>query len=128
MITNQKFGKAINDSYVCGDVIGVYIHLLADKPHFMRDKKHSNHLDDIVSVEILKQTKEEQLEVSNGSYIKFYKNGKLQGLTFNDIYEGKYHAAVSLYMQARCKVNFGGAPFKFKPETDKPWDAYSYLT
>ena len=49
---------------------------------------------------ILEENKEQtkMLEVSDGSYIEFYKNGTLLERKFMDIYEGTYHAAVSLYM------------------------------
>lgn len=56
-----------------------------------------------------------QLEVSEGSFIEFYKNGVKQSRQFIDIFEGTYHAAVSLYMHARCKVNFGKCPFTYAP-------------
>ena len=57
------------------------------------------------------------LEVSDGSYMEFYKNGVLQERKFVDIYEGTYHAAVSLYMHGRCKVNFGKCPFSYQPRS-----------
>ena len=59
------------------------------------------------------------LEVSDGSYINFYKNGVLQEHNFFDIYEGTYHAAVSLYMHGRCRVNFGKNPFVYSPFSSK---------
>lgn len=66
---------------------------------------------------ILEENKEQtkMLEVSDGSYIEFYKNGTLLERKFMDIYEGTYHAAVSLYMQGRCRVNFGKCPFAYPP-------------
>ena len=56
-----------------------------------------------------------ELEISDGSYIEFYKNGELLERNFFDIYEGTYHAAVSMYMHGRCRVNFGKNPFAFPP-------------
>ena len=56
--------------------------------------------------------------MSNGSYIKYFKNGVLQRLSFEDIYEGDYHAGVSLYMSSRCSVNFG-PDFVYKPDDPK---------
>lgn len=35
-----------------------------------------------------------------------------------DIYEGTYHASVSLYMHGRCRVNFGKTPFAYKPRSE----------
>ena len=55
------------------------------------------------------------LEIGHGSYIEFYKNGVLQQHKYMDIYEGTYHAAISLYMHGRCRVNFGKSPFAYKP-------------
>jgi hypothetical protein len=71
-----------------------------------------------------------QLQRSKDSIIHYFKNGELQHVFQEDIYEGTYHAAVSLYMHAVCKVNFGGWPFKYKPaqpKTDTPWLPYSAL-
>ena len=45
--------------------------------------------------------------MSEQSYIQFSKNGELLPAQFVDIYEGTYHAAISLYMQARCRINLG---------------------
>ena len=70
--------------------------------------------------------------MSEGSYIEFYKNGVLQERKFIDIFEGTYHAAVSVYMHARCKVNFGKCPFAFQPnsqtESTRTWLPYSMLS
>lgn len=59
--------------------------------------------------------KEEQdeLEIGTGSFIKFFKNGKLMENNFENIFEGTYFAGISLYMHAQCIVNFGSAPFKY---------------
>ena len=44
----------------CGDVIGVYIHLLADKPHFMKEKKTMQFWNELeVGAEMLKSKHEE---------------------------------------------------------------------
>eukprot|EP01134_Creolimax_fragrantissima_P008401 CFRG8401T1 len=55
------------------------------------------------------------LEPVPGSYISFYKNGVPQGKAFTDINSGLYYPAVSLYMGAHVKVNFG-PEFEFPPE------------
>ena len=56
----------------------------------------------------------EQLEVSENSFIEFYKNGVKQPCHFRDIWEADYFAAVSVYMNARVAVNFGQSnQFKF---------------
>ena len=53
---------------------------------------------------------------------------------FTDIFEGKlgaigcvvgsYRAAVSLYMGAQCRVNFGATPFKHQPQSAEQWKPY----
>ncbi len=86
------------------------MHLLAEKPDYLRTS--SNHSD---------------LEVSNGSYIKLFVNGVEQPMMFQDIYEGPYFAAVSLYMHASCRLNLGPSDeFKFRP-SDPKVQAYSKL-
>ena len=53
------------------------------------------------------ETDLEMLEVSENSYIEFYKNGVKQQYYFCDIWEADYFAAISVYMNARVAVNFG---------------------
>ena len=66
-----------------------------------------------------------KIEVSDGSWIQFTVNGKPQPQVFKNIYEGAYHAGVSMYMHGRCKVNFG-PNFVHKPPNEKVL-AYSTL-
>ncbi|KAH6593058.1 hypothetical protein BASA50_007640 [Batrachochytrium salamandrivorans] len=47
------------------------------------------------------------LEVLPGTEIQFFKNGVALGIAFRDIYQGKYHPAVSLFGGALVSVNFG---------------------
>ena len=128
MISNAKYNsKQSNEPFNQGDIIGVYLHLYACKPQFMRAEAHLQHvtssLQDCETPAYrdrrnrmdsnLEEEFKEHLYVSEGSYIEFYKNGVLQSRKFTDIYEGTYHAAISVYMQARCKINFGKCPFAF---------------
>ena len=78
------------------------------------------------------QKQDEELEVSSGSFIEFYKNGKLQARKdFSNIYEGTYHAGVSMYMNASCRVNFGKSQFRYQPSSEhrrgSKWLPYSML-
>ena len=57
------------------------------------------------------------LDILVGSEIRYYKNGKPLGLAFKDLYEGKYHPAISLYNGATATVNFG-PNFEFQPPKD----------
>eukprot|EP01130_Rhizamoeba_saxonica_P019193 TRINITY_DN9854_c0_g1_i1.p1 TRINITY_DN9854_c0_g1~~TRINITY_DN9854_c0_g1_i1.p1 ORF type:complete len:525 (-),score=112.03 TRINITY_DN9854_c0_g1_i1:8-1390(-) len=50
-----------------------------------------------------------------GSKIVFYKNGINQGVAYEDILDGDYYPAVSLYYQAQVTCNFG-PDFKYPPD------------
>ena len=86
------------------------------------------------ATQALQDNKQKALLVGSGSFIEFYKNGTLQNKTvFEDIYEGTYFAAISMYMNARCRVNFGKAPFRHSPQQSKrleelKWMPYSMLS
>eukprot|EP00123_Amoebidium_parasiticum_P009309 comp19390_c0_seq1/m.22411 comp19390_c0_seq1/g.22411 ORF comp19390_c0_seq1/g.22411 comp19390_c0_seq1/m.22411 type:complete len:607 (-) comp19390_c0_seq1:221-2041(-) len=54
------------------------------------------------------------LQAVPGSKLVYYKNGKCQGVAFENINGGLYYPAVSLYMQASVTVNFG-PKFAFLP-------------
>ena len=87
---NEPFGKLLDFDLICcileeHDIMGVYMHLEHEKPRFLRSTKEDN-----------------DLEPSDGSFIKLYKNGVEQACFFNNIYEGSYYAAISLYMNAQC--------------------------
>lgn len=55
-----------------------------------------------------------------GSSIRFFKNGRDLGVAFEDIPEGAYYPAVSLYMGGRVKLNFG-PNFKHPPPSQYKW-------
>ena len=44
-----------------------------------------------------------------------YRNGESLGVMFEDLYDGTYYPAASLYMGARVKFNFG-PDFKYPPK------------
>lgn len=50
---------------------------------------------------------EPELEVQEGGYIVFFKNGKSQGIAFQNIFRGTYYPSVSLYFDATVQCNFG---------------------
>ena len=58
----------------------------------------------------------EGLQVHPKSRIEFFVNGEGQGTAFEDIPQGIYYPAVSLYMGARVRVRFGGSNFKAFPK------------
>jgi len=91
IVNNAKSSTAHkNEAFNTGDIVGALIHLKPPKPAFLQKKPSP-----------------EGWEVSDGSFIEFYRNGHKQSHTFVDIYEGAYRAGVSLYMNAQCRVNFG---------------------
>ncbi|CAG5088403.1 Oidioi.mRNA.OKI2018_I69.PAR.g11829.t1.cds [Oikopleura dioica] len=63
----------------------------------------------------MKNAKENLKEVENSS-VTFYRNGKSLGTAFKNIYDGEYFPAISLYKDAKVTVNFGGTPWKHRPE------------
>ncbi|KAL4240199.1 Set1/Ash2 histone methyltransferase complex subunit ASH2 [Mactra antiquata] len=57
---------------------------------------------------------ERNLKQAPTSKISFYLNGKCQGMAYEDIYEGTYYPAISLYKLAKVTVNYGPT-FKYPP-------------
>lgn len=119
---HQSYVKLYSESYKEGDVVGFHIHL-PDPPDpklllpvTHKDKplvKFKNHLyyeekDHLAEAE-------RNLKTSPGSKISFYLNGKCQGVAYEDIFEGTYYPAVSLYKNAKVTVNFGPT-FKSPPD------------
>lgn len=56
------------------------------------------------------------LKTVPGSRIIFFKNGKFQGVAFENINGGAYYPAISIYKNATVSVNFGPS-FKY-PEVE----------
>lgn len=54
------------------------------------------------------------LQPLHGSKILFFKNGKCEGVAFQDIYQGSYYPSFSVYKNATVSVNFG-PNFKHMP-------------
>lgn len=119
---HQSYVKTYSEPYKQGDVLGFYISLPEPQdPHFLlpqtfKDKplvKFKNHLyyeeKDSVS------EAEKALKPWTKSSIAFYLNGKNQGVAFEDIFEGTYYPAISIYKGAKVTVNFGPT-FKCKPD------------
>ena len=60
---------------------------------------------------------ERQRNVSIGSVVTFFRNGKCQGKAFEDIWAEVYYPAASLYKAATVEFNFG-PDFAFQPPAD----------
>jgi len=107
-------------TYGPGDVIGFLISIPKIKPFQAKKRERT--------VIVLKGTlyfeehckKPEKLGKVPGSKIYFFKNGVSQGVAFEDIYEGDYYPAVSLYRGAHTTVNFG-PDFKHPPMGIEGW-------
>eukprot|EP00055_Hartaetosiga_balthica_P003907 m.9387 g.9387 ORF g.9387 m.9387 type:complete len:629 (+) comp3447_c0_seq1:27-1913(+) len=61
-----------------------------------------------------------------GSQLICYKNGELQGVMFENILEGTYYPAVSLYNNAKVRMNFGPNFKHAAPEGCQPFSE-SYI-
>lgn len=128
---HQSRGKHFSDGYGEGDILGFYVYLPQPDdpgkllPPTYKDKplvKFKSHLyyeeKDYVS------EAEKNLQISYGSKVCTYKNGKYQGQLFSDIFEGVYHPSVSLYKNATVTINYGPT-FKYPPEDCGPYTPMS---
>ncbi|KAK6185121.1 hypothetical protein SNE40_007425 [Patella caerulea] len=121
-VFHQSRGKHYGDGFEEGDVVGFYIYLPTPKkpskllPTTYKDRplvKFKSHLyyEDKDNV----SESEKSLKPCIGSKIMFFKNGKNQGVAFEDIYEGIYYPAFSLYKTTTVTLNCG-PDFKFPPK------------
>lgn len=78
----------------------------------MKFKSHLYYEDKDKITEALKN-----LKTVPGSKILFFKNGKSQGIAFENINGGAYYPAISIYKNATVSVNFGPS-FKY-PEIEQ---------
>jgi len=73
MIASVSIHKETLYYLVDGDVIGVQLHLLAKKPDFLKQKNNSTST--VEATDCQPDKAKLNLEISDGSYIKFFKNG-----------------------------------------------------
>lgn len=134
-------GEPYGEPFTQGDVIGVHIYLPSPynknkkkknkgKGNKNRRKSLSSHTSD--STYNRSQNQQHLLALLDigssrrgtqtwmglplaGSRITFYKNGISQGVAFKDISRGTYYPAVSNYLFARSKMNFGPT-YLFPPQ------------
>lgn len=78
------------------DVIGCLVKLMPARPKIKGSQDIYRTNNDLV--------------ISQGSEIHFFKNGVHSGIAFSDIYEGTYFPTVGLYQYARVEINLTG-PF-----------------
>ncbi|XP_062515147.1 set1/Ash2 histone methyltransferase complex subunit ASH2-like [Corticium candelabrum] len=120
---HQSRGKRYSSSYEAGDVLGFYIYLTEWRPcktvilpdHHKNQTliKFRNYL--YFEERDLVEKAEKSLSPLTGSKIIFFKNGKSQGIAWEDIYDGSYYPAISLYKNASVLMNFG-PEFLYPPE------------
>jgi Set1/Ash2 histone methyltransferase complex subunit ASH2 len=94
---HKGFKDIYGERYSEGDVIGCLIHMEPLKPKTQAENGKS------------------QKEINEGSKIIFFKNGVYQGIAFENLVETFYYAGVSLYMNAKARINFG-PEFEVGPE------------
>nr|XP_011432333.1 set1/Ash2 histone methyltransferase complex subunit ASH2 isoform X1 [Crassostrea gigas] len=120
---HQSRGKHYCDGgYSEGDVLGFFIHLPEPDnpgkllPNTFKDRplvKFKSHLyyeekDHVAETE-------KSLKPLIGSQMIMYKNGSSQGIAYEDVFEGVYYPAVSLYKNTKVTMNFG-PDFKCPPQ------------
>jgi len=58
----------------------------------------------------------EPIMISKGSFIKFYVNGKDQGVAFQDLISGKYYPGISLFGGAQATIFFDRNLLTYPPK------------
>ena len=127
--TGQKFyrarGKPYGVTFGAGDTIGMMIKTtgeieerdsIVDLPKERKKSKWAKE----TTIYSKKVDEPQKINVMAGSEIGFFVNGKYQGIAFADIEEGNYYPAVSLFMGARCHLQFG-PEFTFPIPSDHPY-------
>lgn len=129
-IFHSSIGKTYaKPGYDAGDVLGCYIYLpeISNKQLFDSNKqmtlvKFKNHL--YYEEKDNFNEEEKRLTPLKGSRIEFFKNGVSCGVAFNDVYEGLYFPAISLYKNSSVSINFG-PDFKYQPNINEKWKPVS---
>ncbi|XP_048876494.1 set1/Ash2 histone methyltransferase complex subunit ASH2 isoform X2 [Brienomyrus brachyistius] len=133
---HQSIGKHYSNSYGQGDILGFYIELPDSTetakalPDTYKDKaliKFKSYL--YFEEKDYLDKAEKSLKPVTPSKMIFYKNGINQGVAFENLFEGMYFPAISLYKNCTVSVNFGPhfkyAPkdIKYQPMSDMGWGA-----
>ncbi|XP_046716924.1 set1/Ash2 histone methyltransferase complex subunit ASH2 isoform X2 [Silurus meridionalis] len=133
---HQSIGKHYSDSYGQGDILGFFIEIPDNTetaralPDTYKDKaliKFKSYL--YFEEKDYVDKAEKSLKAMNKSRMIFYKNGMNQGVAFENLYEGMYFPAISLYKNCQISVNFGPhfryppKDVKFQPMSDMGWGA-----
>ena len=98
---HESRGGEYGDAYGPGDVIGCLLKM-GDPPAARRERQRIS----LKGVEYIVE-EERSREESIGSQIAFFRNGKAQGVAYENVWAEVYYPAVSLYKAATVEVNFG---------------------
>lgn len=133
---HQSIGKHYSSGYSQGDTLGFYIDLPDETetakalPDTYKDKaliKFKSYL--YFEEKDYVDKAEKSLKPISPSKMIFYKNGSSQGLAFENLFEGIYYPAISLYKGCTVSVNFGPhfkhppKDLKYHPMSDMGWGA-----
>uniref|UniRef100_A0A3P8VC56 Set1/Ash2 histone methyltransferase complex subunit ASH2 n=1 Tax=Cynoglossus semilaevis TaxID=244447 RepID=A0A3P8VC56_CYNSE len=122
---HQSMGKHYSAGYGQGDTLGFFIELPEDTetakalPDTYKDKaliKFKSYL--YFEEKDYVDKAEKSLKTVSPSRMIFFKNGVSQGVAFENLFEGMYFPAISLYKSCTVSVNFG-PHFKFPPKDVK---------
>uniref|UniRef100_A0A8C1WHZ6 Ash2 like, histone lysine methyltransferase complex subunit n=1 Tax=Cyprinus carpio TaxID=7962 RepID=A0A8C1WHZ6_CYPCA len=138
---HQSIGKHYSDSYGQGDILGFFIELpdgtetAKALPDTYKDKaliKFKSYL--YFEEKDYVDKAEKSLKPTSPSRMIFFKNGVNQGVAYEDLFEGMYYPAISLYKSCTVSVNFGPhfkyppKDIKYQPMSDMGWGAVTEHT
>jgi len=123
---HKSRGSAYGEEYGPGDTIGFYLDLPERSTPLLLERPKDSKGEWLVIYRNVNYYEERQadkfdqssLKSAKGSKIVGYKNGEPMGAMFGDINAGTYYPAISLYMGARVRFNFG-PDFKHPPKDCK---------
>ncbi|XP_070706561.1 set1/Ash2 histone methyltransferase complex subunit ASH2 [Pempheris klunzingeri] len=133
---HQSIGKHYSSGYGQGDTLGFFIELpdgtetAKALPDTYKDKaliKFKSYL--YFEEKDYVDKAEKSLKATSPSRMIFYKNGVSQGVAFENLFEGLYFPAISLYKSCTVSVNFGPhfkhppKEVKYQPMSDMGWGA-----
>ncbi|GLD71432.1 set1/Ash2 histone methyltransferase complex subunit ASH2 [Lates japonicus] len=138
---HQSIGKHYSSGYGQGDTLGFFIELpdgtetAKALPDTYKDKaliKFKSYL--YFEEKDYVDKAEKSLKSTSPSRMIFYKNGVSQGVAFENLFEGIYFPAISLYKSCTVSVNFGPhfkyppKDIKYQPMSDMGWLAVTEHT
>ncbi|XP_034085116.1 set1/Ash2 histone methyltransferase complex subunit ASH2-like isoform X2 [Gymnodraco acuticeps] len=138
---HQSIGKSFSSGFGQGDTLGFFIELpdgtetAKALPDTYKDKaliKFKSYL--YFEEKDYVDKAEKSLKSMSHSKMVFFKNGVSQGVAFENLFEGMYFPAISLYKSCTVSVNFGPnfkhppKDLKYQPMSDMGWGAVTEHT